>query len=155
MQGVLFPLLTHATDASLPESEVLIEEALRLWRAVLGATDQIPFEFVNLMPNLWKILERGKDNAAAYAVIEALLLGGVPDMSAVCGDVVFLCMRDSVKSIVQSFDDSGVPPDHAYPSMLPCICTEVTPAKYCYVPSDQDSAHLLHGDESLSAQARL
>ncbi|KAK9845638.1 hypothetical protein WJX84_002303, partial [Apatococcus fuscideae] len=107
VQGVLFPLLTHATDASLPESEVLIEEALRLWRAVLGATDQIPFEFANLMPNLWKILERGKDNAAAYAVIEALLLGGIADMSAVCGDVVFLCMRDSVKTIAQSFDDSG------------------------------------------------
>lgn len=104
---MLFPLLAHATDASLPESEVLIEEALRLWRAVLGATDQIPFEFANLMPNLWKILERGKDNAAAYAVIEALLLGGVADMTAVCGDVVFLCMRDSVKTIAQSFDDSG------------------------------------------------
>ena len=107
VQGVLFPLLAHATDPSLPESEVLIEEALRLWRAVLGATDQIPFEFVNLMPNLWKILERGRDNAAAYAVIEALLLGGVADMKAVCGKVVFTCMRNSVEAIARSFHDAG------------------------------------------------
>ncbi len=132
VQGVLFPLLAHATDPSLPESEVLIEEALRLWRAVLGATDQIPFEFANLMPNLWRILERGKDNAAAYAVIEALLLGGVADMKAVCGHIVFVCMRDSVKSIAQSVEDAGI--SFLSVTLTSCVEQELVAAYYLIDP---------------------
>jgi hypothetical protein len=36
LQGVMYPLLSYATNLSNPEAEVLVEEALKCWGVALA-----------------------------------------------------------------------------------------------------------------------
>lgn len=77
VQGVLYPLLQYATDPGSPEADVLLEEALKLWAVVQGAAPAVSQQLVDLLPRMAALLRRGRDNTAAFQLIEGyLLLGG-------------------------------------------------------------------------------
>jgi hypothetical protein len=52
VMGVVFPLLQFATNLRNPESEVLVEEAFRLWNTTISSLTAITPELLELLPNL-------------------------------------------------------------------------------------------------------
>eukprot|EP00798_Chlamydomonas_sp_ICE-L_P013523 gene13523-19388_t len=70
------PLLQHATNLGTPESECLVEEAFRLWNTTICSSSCVAQPLLMLLPNLERILRRGKDNAAAFPILESYLLLG-------------------------------------------------------------------------------
>lgn len=78
MQSVLYPLLQFATSTSVGEGEVLVDEALRLWAVAMTAAPNVTHALQELLPNLIRILSRGRDNSTVLAILEAYLLLGGP-----------------------------------------------------------------------------
>ena len=74
VQGVLYPLMQYATDPSSSEADVLLEEALKLWAVVQGATPAVNQQLIDLLPRMAALLRRGRDNTAAFQLIEGYLL---------------------------------------------------------------------------------
>lgn len=73
---MLFALLQFATNLRSPESEVLVEEAFKLWSVALAAMPTLNPAMTMLLPNMAAILVRGKDNTAAFQILESYLLLG-------------------------------------------------------------------------------
>lgn len=61
--------------------QVLIEDALKLQSAVLSASTSLPPALQQLIPNLMAILQRGKDNAAVFQVLEGFLVTADADLT--------------------------------------------------------------------------
>jgi hypothetical protein len=74
VQAVMYPLLGYATNLSNPEAEVLIEEALKCWGVALAVEPAVAPQLVGLLGNMSHLLRRGKDNSAAFQILEAYLL---------------------------------------------------------------------------------
>ncbi len=70
----MYPLLRYATDPSSPESEVLLEEALRCWGVALAVAPAVPQPLLELLPRLGELLARGRDAGPAFQLVEAYLL---------------------------------------------------------------------------------
>eukprot|EP00879_Flechtneria_rotunda_P029048 GHRR01031307.1.p2 GENE.GHRR01031307.1~~GHRR01031307.1.p2 ORF type:complete len:102 (+),score=19.17 GHRR01031307.1:234-539(+) len=70
----MYPLLNYATNLSNPEAEVLVEEALKCWGVALAVEPSVAPQLVGLLPNMSQLLKRGKDNSAAFQILEAYLL---------------------------------------------------------------------------------
>jgi hypothetical protein len=70
----MYPLLSYATNLQNPEAEVLIEEALKCWGVALAVEPAVAPQLVGLLGNMSHLLRRGKDNSAAFQILEAYLL---------------------------------------------------------------------------------
>jgi hypothetical protein len=70
----MYPLLSYATNLQNPEVEVLIEEALKCWGVALAVEPAVAPQLVGLLGNMSHLLRRGKDNSAAFQILEAYLL---------------------------------------------------------------------------------
>ncbi len=58
------------------ESEVLVEEAFRLWTVTLGSLPCVPAPMRELLPNAAALLRRGRDAAALFPILEVRGGGG-------------------------------------------------------------------------------
>ena len=99
VQPVLYPLLSYATDPRNPEGEVLVEEAFRLWAMTLSACQNIPQPLLQLLPNMGTLLRRGKDNTAAFQILEAYLLLGAGAALQPYGDVMAKAVSAAVNAV--------------------------------------------------------
>ena len=61
--------------------QVLVEDALKLQNAVLSASISLAPALQQLIPNLMAILQRGKDNAAIFQVLEGFLVTADADLA--------------------------------------------------------------------------
>lgn len=61
--------------------QVLIEDALKLLSAVLSASTSLAPALQQLIPDLMAILQRGKDNAAIFQVLEGFLVTADADLA--------------------------------------------------------------------------
>lgn len=77
LSSVLFPLLQYATSlGSGGEGDVLLDEALKLWAATMGSATELVPPLQELLPNLMRLLQRGKDGGAVMSILEGYLLLG-------------------------------------------------------------------------------
>jgi len=75
--GVLLPLLLHATNASDPQAEPLMDDALKLWMAVLSAAPAVPPQLMQMVTDrLEGIFKYGKNNEIAFSIAEGYALHG-------------------------------------------------------------------------------
>lgn len=61
IQEVVYPLLMHSTNLNNPQSEVLIEDALKLWDIALVLQPEIPRPLLDLIPQLINLVSSGKN----------------------------------------------------------------------------------------------
>ncbi|KAK9829330.1 hypothetical protein WJX72_005222 [[Myrmecia] bisecta] len=116
VQSVLYPLLQHATDSASPDSDCLVEEALRLWQAVLAGCTAVVHPLKDLFPNLLQVVQRGRDNAAAFSTLEKyLLLGGMP-MLQEHGPAVAAALQKSVRAVCSAIAVPAAPANGSVPS---------------------------------------
>lgn len=76
VQSVVYSLLQYSTNVRGPEGEVLVEEAFKLWNAVLSSAPEVPQQLLDLLPSMSSILRRGKDNTAVFQILEGYFILG-------------------------------------------------------------------------------
>lgn len=111
VQAVLYPLLNYATDLRGPEGEVLVEEAFKLWAVTLSACSTVPAPLLSLLPNMAILLRRGKDNTAAFQMLESYLLLGAGAALQPYGDVIAGAVARAVAGVCEAVNASmqGLP----------------------------------------------
>ncbi|KAL3137525.1 hypothetical protein ABBQ38_004810 [Trebouxia sp. C0009 RCD-2024] len=82
IQSVLYALLQKGLEGSPAEQEVLVEDALKLLNATLSASSTLAEPLQSFLPNLMAILQRGRDNAAVFQVLEGYLVTASPHLVA-------------------------------------------------------------------------
>jgi hypothetical protein len=109
VQGVLYPLLQYATDPGSSEADVLLEEALKLWAVVQGATPTVSQPLVDLLPRMAALLRRGRDNTAAFQLIEGyLLLGGGAALQPY-GEAIAAALTAALNGVARTVADACAP----------------------------------------------
>jgi hypothetical protein len=109
VQGVLYPLLQYATDPGSSEADVLLEEALKLWAVVQGAQPTVSQQLVNLLPRMAALLHRGRDNTAAFQLIEGyLLLGGGAALQPY-GEGIAAALAAALRSVSRTVAEACAP----------------------------------------------
>ena len=93
------PLLAHATNLRGPESEVLVEEAFKLWSAVLSSSFTVPPPMLALLPSMSQILRRGKDNSAAFQILEGYFVLGAGGALQPYGPAIAAALAASVEGL--------------------------------------------------------
>ncbi|BDA43024.1 Importin-11 [Coccomyxa sp. Obi] len=114
-QGVLWPLLGAALDVSSIESETLVEEGLRLLSAVLGCTAELPPQLLALLPALFGILQRSRDNAAVFSALEPFVLLGGAQLLAPFERVLFGGLHRSMAALATELTAASEPPQSPKP----------------------------------------
>jgi hypothetical protein len=109
VRGVLYPLLQYATDPASPEADVLLEEALKLWAVVQGAAPAVSAQLVELLPRMAALLRRGRDNTAAFQLIEGyLLLGGGAALQPY-GDAIAAALAAALRGVSKTVAEACAP----------------------------------------------
>jgi hypothetical protein len=109
VQGVLYPLLQYATDPGSGEADVLLEEALKLWAVVQGATPAVTPQLIELLPRMAALLRRGRDNTAAFQLIEGyLLLGGGAALQPY-GEAIATALTAALAGVARTVADACAP----------------------------------------------
>jgi len=109
VQGVLYPLMQYATDPASSEADVLLEEALKLWAVVQGATPTVSQRLVDLLPRMAALLRRGRDNTAAFQLIEGyLLLGGAQALQPY-GEAIAAALAAALNAVARTVAEACAP----------------------------------------------
>lgn len=109
VQGVLYPLLQYATDPSSSEADVLLEEALKLWAVVQGAQPAVNQQLVDLLPRMAALLRRGRDNTAAFQLIEGYLLLGGGGALQPYGESIAAALATALNNVARTVADACAP----------------------------------------------
>ncbi|KAL0029584.1 hypothetical protein WJX79_006026 [Trebouxia sp. C0005] len=80
IQAVLYALLQKGLEGSPAEQEVLVEDAVKLLNATLSASSSLEPPLQRFLPNLITILQRSKDNAAIFQVLEGYFVAADPGL---------------------------------------------------------------------------
>ena len=113
VQRVLYPLLQYATDPSSPEADVLLEEALKLWAQVQGATPACSAQLVELLPRMAALLRRGRDNTAAFQLVEGYLLLGGGTALQPYGEAIAAALVAALNGVSRTVAEACAPPPAA------------------------------------------
>ncbi|EIE26982.1 ARM repeat-containing protein [Coccomyxa subellipsoidea C-169] len=113
--GVLWPLLGTALDVGSAESETLVEEGLRLLTATLGSVAELPPPLLALLPALFAVLQRGRDNAAVYSALESFALLGGAQLFLPYERTLFACLHRSMAALEAELAAASEPPQPPKP----------------------------------------
>ncbi|KAG2494047.1 hypothetical protein HYH03_007693 [Edaphochlamys debaryana] len=128
--GVVFPLLKYSTRVGSPESEappsprlprvrgspeseVLVDEAFRLWSVTIASLPAVPPPLRELLPNAAALLRRGRDAAALLPLLEAYLLLDAADslqpLAADMGRALEASIKSTAAAVLSAVGASPTP----------------------------------------------
>ena len=107
--GVIYPMLALGSSLHSAESECLIEESFRLWNNTIASLSTVSQPMLDLLPNLGRLLSRGKDNAAVFPIIESYLLLGAASALNPLSDSLKASLEKTVLNITQAVVQSLEP----------------------------------------------
>lgn len=96
IQAVLYALLQKGLEGSPAEQEVLVEDAVKLLNATLSASSSLEPPLQRFLPNLITILQRSKDNAAIFQVLEGYFVAADPGLVTLMLDAQLPQIADSM-----------------------------------------------------------
>ncbi|DBA91518.1 TPA: hypothetical protein ACH3X1_003140 [Trebouxia sp. C0004] len=96
IQAVLYALLQKGLEGSPAEQEVLVEDAVKLLNATLSASISLEPPLQRFLPNLITILQRSKDNAAIFQVLEGYFVAADPGLVTLMLDAQLPQIADSM-----------------------------------------------------------